>query len=344
MSFACVTGGESITCYISGKAPAAHFSACIMNRMNKPAPHESTTEEDDGFYLNLIMSQPDNYQPRERHEGDAPFCLLNCQRIEDRGFITWSRESYNRYSFEYIFRGEGILEINGVSYHLTPGDAFILPFGFDHCYRSLSHSGWEKIFFNCTGVLPGTLLNLYGLNGQYHFPGCGRLIESLFVKLHRQFQSTDDVWERTRLGAGTMLEIICELSRQRTAGGCQGGIPAIVQHAIYAIRQSIKEKKVLNIEKLARGFNVTSMQLRRLFRRSLHCSPYDFFLRTKMDMAVEMLRNPMCAIADVARELNFTNAFHFSKMFKRKMGMSPRQFRRQMWGSPGGDRAEDDGG
>ena len=46
-----------------------------------------------------------------------------------------------------------------------------------------------------------------------------------------------------------------------------------------------------------------------------------------MAMATQLLSDTGRKLQDIAEELGFTDAFHFSKTFKRLSGKSPREFR-----------------
>jgi AraC-like DNA-binding protein len=59
-------------------------------------------------------------------------------------------------------------------------------------------------------------------------------------------------------------------------------------------------------------------------------SPGSFHMKSNMDRACEILRNPDQTIRTVAGYLGFCDEFHFSRRFKQIVGLSPTQFRRQI--------------
>lgn len=66
----------------------------------------------------------------------------------------------------------------------------------------------------------------------------------------------------------------------------------------------------------------------RLFRKFDRQSPYQLLLRLKIQHAATRLRTGHTPVAVVAEELRFADAFHFSRVFKKLMGVSPRIFAR----------------
>ncbi len=67
----------------------------------------------------------------------------------------------------------------------------------------------------------------------------------------------------------------------------------------------------------------------RLFRRYDHQTPHQFLMRRKMHLAAERLQQSDLLVKQVAAQLGFADPFHFSRTFKRVLGLSPEAFRQQ---------------
>lgn len=65
----------------------------------------------------------------------------------------------------------------------------------------------------------------------------------------------------------------------------------------------------------------------RLFRRYADTTPGAYLRRRRMRLAAERLRLPGARVKQVAAELGFADAFHFSRVFKAELGVSPRAWR-----------------
>jgi len=76
----------------------------------------------------------------------------------------------------------------------------------------------------------------------------------------------------------------------------------------------------------ADSLNMTPTHLRRLFKRLIGVPPHEYLLRQRMRYAAERIVNGDLSITNIARELGYEDLAQFSKLFKSKIGLSPRQY------------------
>ena len=65
----------------------------------------------------------------------------------------------------------------------------------------------------------------------------------------------------------------------------------------------------------------------RLFQRSVGLPPHRFVVRTRIDRAAAMLADEELPIARISRAVGFRTASHFSTVFRRIKGVTPRAYR-----------------
>ncbi|WP_276030645.1 helix-turn-helix domain-containing protein [Mycolicibacterium peregrinum] len=63
------------------------------------------------------------------------------------------------------------------------------------------------------------------------------------------------------------------------------------------------------------------------FRRSFHTTPYQFVLERRIARAQTLLLTTALSISDIATEVGFPNRSHFATAFKRRVGVSPSEYR-----------------
>jgi LacI family transcriptional regulator len=84
----------------------------------------------------------------------------------------------------------------------------------------------------------------------------------------------------------------------------------------------------ISVEDVLRTVPVSRTVLERRFQKLLGRSPYEEILRLRIERVKELLTTTDLSIAEIARQLGFSGVEYLSALFKKKSGMSPREFRR----------------
>ena len=69
--------------------------------------------------------------------------------------------------------------------------------------------------------------------------------------------------------------------------------------------------------------------LRRVVRRDGGCSPKEYLLRIRLNRAKELLADSDLTVAEIGRRVGHDDPAYFSRLFARRTGMAPRDFRAQ---------------
>lgn len=80
---------------------------------------------------------------------------------------------------------------------------------------------------------------------------------------------------------------------------------------------------------LARQVGLSRTALAERFRLAMGDTPLHYLRTVRMQKAMLLLSETGHNLEQVAREVGYTDAFSFSKVFKREVGVAPRDFRRQ---------------
>lgn len=84
------------------------------------------------------------------------------------------------------------------------------------------------------------------------------------------------------------------------------------------------------VPELAEAAGASRSGLQRMFKVYQQESIHEFLQRTRLDLARQLLCDDRLAIKEVSARLNFSSEFYFSRFFRKKIGMSPRQFRKSI--------------
>lgn len=99
---------------------------------------------------------------------------------------------------------------------------------------------------------------------------------------------------------------------------------------IEKTKQFIKSNlKHVTREKAASYIYLNPAYLSRIFKRETGQSLIDFIIQAKMDRAKILLAESNLKIQDVCEEIGYENYSHFGQAFKKKVGISPLEFRKR---------------
>ena len=83
----------------------------------------------------------------------------------------------------------------------------------------------------------------------------------------------------------------------------------------------------LSLDHMAEAFGVSKEHLCRVAKTVLGMTIVNQAEQIKIDWATVLLHQPELSIADVARRVGYVDPLYFSKVFRKHMGASPRQWR-----------------
>lgn len=82
-----------------------------------------------------------------------------------------------------------------------------------------------------------------------------------------------------------------------------------------------------SLDPMAEHFNISKSYLCRQAKEILGVPLHQYWTYLKMEWAKTLLRQPGVTISQTARHVGFNDPLHFSKAFRQRAGMSPRQWR-----------------
>jgi AraC-like DNA-binding protein len=85
-----------------------------------------------------------------------------------------------------------------------------------------------------------------------------------------------------------------------------------------------------DFEVCARELCISYSHFRKLFREHLKRSPHDFLLSARMRRAARILQLTSKSVKEISQLCDYDDLARFSKVFKKKIGLSPRQFRNSL--------------
>lgn len=225
------------------------------------------------------------------------------------------------YTLEYIYSGRGMLRFGDHTYYPEAGDAYLLPPDIPCFYRSDSKDPWEKIWFNIGGDLPEALIECYRLQGMTIFRNCpvGNLFEE-GMQLCRAHD--EEIGKKFALVLHRIFLEFAAFAGERTRRR-SNELAVILKRYIDAnLRHDI------SLESMCARIQRSRVQTLRIFASEYNCTPKQYQLEQRLELARQYLKNSSYSIREIAELVGFNDEFYFSNWFKKRTGIPPREFRK----------------
>lgn len=95
------------------------------------------------------------------------------------------------------------------------------------------------------------------------------------------------------------------------------------------INENIHKPELLKIENLANIFSMSPTYVSEFFRKQINMPLREYIIKAKLKLVEIRLLNSDFTLTEIADDLGFTDVSHLSKTFKRYIGMSIRDFKKQ---------------
>lgn len=87
----------------------------------------------------------------------------------------------------------------------------------------------------------------------------------------------------------------------------------------------------IDLDELAVFVDVSRRQLERMFHKYLDCSPSRYYLRLRLDRARQLLKQSSMSVVEISAACGFISTPHFSRCYRKHIGLSPRDERKMIW-------------
>lgn len=232
------------------------------------------------------------------------------------------RDKNQLFVLEYVRSGKGYLEQDGKLFSVAQGDVYCLEPGFEHSYYADKEHPFEKIWINFFSDLFVEVFQAFALSGKtvFHAKECAPYFEELLAL--RQVSNYSD--ELCLDVCGVLFRIVLRLS-----GLQQDHAPSRASDLALSVKNLLDGALYGNItvEQIAEELHFSKAQIIREFQRHFSTTPYRYLLNIKIEMAKKLLLYSGLSVQEIGTRLAFTEAHYFSRIFKKKTGMSPIEFK-----------------
>lgn len=105
-----------------------------------------------------------------------------------------------------------------------------------------------------------------------------------------------------------------------------GGLPPRrLQRVFTHIRENVARE--LSVTELAQVVGMSQYYFSKLFKMSTGITPHQYVMRQRVERAQELLRETRTPLAEIATQVGFETQSHFTSVFRRLVGATPKHYR-----------------
>ena len=231
----------------------------------------------------------------------------------------------NGYLIHYILEGSGIYKARGKLFRLKRDDAFLICPGELIYYKADEKKPWSYTWIGMQGVkikgylertsLPETLVFHYDQDDQM------RLCHE------KMFEADKLTADRDLMMNSIMYEYLFLLARRFP--GKTASFPekknSYVEEALNYIESSYCDP--ITVQDIADHLTLNRSYLHRLFKSVTGMSLQDYLSDYRIRQACILLKTTDLSVRAVAHSVSFSDPLYFSRLFRQKKGVSPREYR-----------------
>ena len=165
------------------------------------------------------------------------------------------------------------------------------------------------------------------------FRSCYQQISRIFSKNNETLVTgeqilTDNVIAQLQIKAGILqlIGILMEAGLMRQSPGSESQKITAIKTVLSYITEHYQEK--LYVQDLASQINMNEQYFCRFFKRSIEKTPIDYINDYRLNKVIRLLETRDAPVTEVCLECGFNNMGNFQRLFKRKTGTTPLQYRK----------------
>ncbi len=150
-----------------------------------------------------------------------------------------------------------------------------------------------------------------------------KMTETLFPHLKKEYRSLPLISKRKIQAAAHVLEVCASYEQLKSfATTLESNLTARIEEFV---QQNIANN--LKIETLCRHFHCSRKEFYSIIKGAYNCTPAEFVKLRRLKFACELLKTTNNSISKIGALCGIEDYNYFSKVFKKHLGVSPREYR-----------------
>ncbi len=242
------------------------------------------------------------------------------------------RNGCEQYILIYCIKGKGWFSIEGRKSVVHSNQFIIIPKDTPHSYGSSDKDPWSIYWIHFSGAIASSFCDPV----EY----AKTISPSKVARIEARIELFEEIFENLEMGYSKeniqyanvcLLHFLASfkyISQFRQIRKIREN--DVVENAILFMKENITKK--LSLHQLADESGISASHFSLLFRKRTERAPMDYLIHLRMQKASQLLDSSSLRINEVAERVGYDDPFHFSRIFKKNMGVSPKFYRSMLKG------------
>lgn len=268
--------------------------------------------------------------PTETFANYAEHPLVSAMYLTDIGFFPEASHHYREreegteeYILLYCVEGEGYVYVEDQMYTLRSKEAFCIPRNRKHKYYASEENPWSIFWVHFKGdntrYFPLEERQIIRINSTHAENRIITLFDVLFRALERNYTMGNFIYISQVLSL--ILSELYFREKVDEVSDQSKHITAMVRYMYKHMNEN------LTLEDLSTEFELSKSYINASFKKYAQRAPIDFFINLKMQEACKLLKSTDLYIVEISQELGYDDQYYFSRIFKKVIGVSPKEYR-----------------
>lgn len=247
------------------------------------------------------------------------------------------------YIFHYIVSGKGTVMLNdpgskdqeSLSYHLEvkAGEGFLIGPHTKHMYIADEHHPWHYIWVVFRGLSVPSYLRACGLTKRtpvFYPKEYSEAVSQEILMPLKQILSSPKSSKAFVIGHFHLF--FDKLIENSIVDSIHSSTDISISNLYITEATKFIANRypyIKSLDEIAEYCNITRSHLARLFKQLMNTSLQEYLIEYRLGKAKDLLVNTNLAIYQIASQVGYEEPLSFNKAFKRRMNMSPKEWRIQ---------------
>lgn len=239
----------------------------------------------------------------------------------------WGPGIRDHYLIHYIISGSGIYVVNGQSFSLSKGDAFLVYPNTEVTYLANHKSPWEYAWVGFAGSDASIILKATDFSPENPVIYKNPLGDSIHRQILHIYDARGTEMEHAVEMTGRLYTMLALFMQSATLRKKPTSANSYVQKSIEYITSNYSY--AITVEDIATYVGLSRSHLFRSFQNILGISPKEYLTDYRIKQACYLLEHSKLSVTAIANSVGFDNSLYFSKTFHKHKQTSPRDYRKQ---------------